>query len=210
MNLKEPKKKPPSKSKGRGVHLRDKPANMEDDNKPKILKKKQQKNQRTLKVSNSATVNNTPPKSDDSSKCESLSDSLDFVHQELISPTADSHIQKSPKVIEEKENQHGSKIGKNKLQLRKKRKIIPDKQIENESQKTESEPPVPVQEPTSVLSSAPNPLSSLEVNKDDESSSFTVGDIAWAYMPGYPLWPAIVTTNEDEGVHIKSKSKSIF
>ena len=31
------------------------------------------------------------------------------------------------------------------------------------------------------------------------------GDVVWAYIPGWPLWPGIISTNKDEGVHLKSK-----
>ena len=34
------------------------------------------------------------------------------------------------------------------------------------------------------------------------------GDLVWAFIPGYPLWPSIITVSEEERVHTKTKRKN--
>lgn len=39
----------------------------------------------------------------------------------------------------------------------------------------------------------------------EKQFSLGPGDVVWAYIPGWPLWPGIISINQEEGVHLKSK-----
>ena len=42
---------------------------------------------------------------------------------------------------------------------------------------------------------------------NDATLPFRLGDIVWAYISGYPLWPAMITCDPLENLFIKSQCK---
>jgi|688.fasta_scaffold452585_2 hypothetical protein len=39
---------------------------------------------------------------------------------------------------------------------------------------------------------------------------FAIGDLVWAYISGYPLWPSLITQDPLESVYTKTRSMSTF
>lgn len=48
----------------------------------------------------------------------------------------------------------------------------------------------------------------LEVQ--DLNLPFAIGDLVWAYISGYPLWPSLITPDPEESLYTKTRSKYFF
>jgi len=51
-------------------------------------------------------------------------------------------------------------------------------------------------------------------DKSNDSSmntdlEYSEGDLVWAYICGYPLWPSLITVDPEEGVYTKTRSNAI-
>lgn len=66
-------------------------------------------------------------------------------------------------------------------------------------------PPLPPP-PTPALEQAP-PTADEAVPAPEAAVEFQLGDVVWAYLHGYPLWPSMVTADLELGVHFKFKSQ---
>lgn len=44
----------------------------------------------------------------------------------------------------------------------------------------------------------------------DLSLPFVIGDLVWAYISGYPLWPSLITQDPIEFLYTKTRSKILF
>ncbi|XP_046654186.1 cell wall protein IFF6-like [Daphnia pulicaria] len=57
------------------------------------------------------------------------------------------------------------------------------------------------------LQSPPAPgRSASEAVPLSQTIPLDLGDLVWAYIPGYPLWPALITQDPVSSVHTKTKS----
>jgi hypothetical protein len=48
----------------------------------------------------------------------------------------------------------------------------------------------------------------LEVQ--DLNLPFAIGDLVWAYISGYPLWPSLITPDPKDSLYTKTRSKNFF
>ena len=44
----------------------------------------------------------------------------------------------------------------------------------------------------------------------DLNLPFVIGDLVWAYISGYPLWPSLITQDPVESIYTKTRSTSTF
>nr|XP_061798762.1 histone-lysine N-methyltransferase NSD2-like [Nerophis lumbriciformis] len=61
---------------------------------------------------------------------------------------------------------------------------------------------------TELLELLPKVVSEPTVDAPLSPSSFSVGDVVWTKVSGYPWWPCIVTTDPELHLHVKPNAKS--
>lgn len=44
-----------------------------------------------------------------------------------------------------------------------------------------------------------------EIMAKEDEVPFAVGDLVWAFIPGSPLWPSLITLDGVDGIHMKLK-----
>jgi hypothetical protein len=58
-----------------------------------------------------------------------------------------------------------------------------------------------------VIQENPQPA----IQQEDQSDlPFTAGDVVWAYVNGFPLWPSLVTVDREGKIFTKTRSMTYF
>ena len=60
-----------------------------------------------------------------------------------------------------------------------------------------------------VVTRFPQVCQEVEVKKEDPEVRFSVGDLVWTKVAGYPWWPCMVTTDPMHDKHVKTKGAYI-
>ncbi|RXN00772.1 Histone-lysine N-methyltransferase NSD2 [Acipenser ruthenus] len=105
------------------------------------------------------------------------------------------------------------KGGKNKGRVKRKRNLKFDQQLDPESSSPVVPPPPP---PPVKTSPPPSPSGNPEEiqkgsHKDREADlplKFSVGDVVWTKVSGYPWWPCMVATDPNLNHHVKLKGQN--
>lgn len=53
-------------------------------------------------------------------------------------------------------------------------------------------------------------INPLPLINSDLNLPFTIGDLVWAYISGYPLWPSLITQDPVDSLYSKTRSKFLF